>query len=1409
MKAGWVQVTPSEFPWERDALAFLKERLPDHEPYRAWANFEFILDGTIGEVDVLIVSPKGLFLVEIKSWPGVVRGDAGTWRRTPPNQTRERSDDNPLLVTNRKAKRLKSLLSRQPAMRGQQVPFVQALVFLSHPELDCRLDPGGRDHVAGLGRADDGSPIQQGGLPGVIDVIAKITPEEHAALGRRRIDKPTAKRVALALEQAGVRPSQRSRKVGDLDLGELLDEGAGYQDFAAVHPRAAHAHRRVRIYGTPDQDLMQREQITRAAQREFELLSSVQHPGIVRALDLHEHELGPALVFERDPTEVRLDHYLDQRGTSLDLFDRLALMRDLAETVASAHGRRLSHRALSPRSVLVVRPGTPEQRFCIINWQTGTRDSGTGTFSVTVRGTSHVEQLVDVDAAPYLAPEALTVADADPQLLDVFSLGAIAYHVFTGQPPATTLAALTERLERDGALEVSAVLDGAGEYLSELVRGATAAEATRRIQSATDFLDALTLVEEELTEPESADPVEEISPLAAKPGDLIAGFEVVKRLGRGSTAVALLVADGDAQQRVLKIAADPERNDRVREEGAILAKLRDRTIIASHGEPVDVAGHTGIVLTYANKGTLAQRLHSEGRLSLETLERWGEDLLSAVSYLEQVAVPHRDIKPENLGIAEVGPRKQLRLVLMDFSLANAPADQLHVGTRPYLDPFLGSKFDRPRWDLAGDRFAAAMVLHEMAAGTLPYWGSRTTDPRFTDAEVTVDRDAFPREIAAPLAELLEQALARNAADRFDTADDLERAFKRIFQQLDVPAETPEAQRGAEQLRAAATHATPVVSLGLSARATNVLERQNVQTVADFIGLPPLAINTARGVGLETRRELVDAQRDLRQRLGAVTTEPTRRTSSTTLGVGADASLGDVVAALLPTRTNRGSSTAQIVERLLGLEPIEAAAPWPSQTDVANSLELTRARVGQVLGKSRTQWAKLAAITRLREELLDQLEILGGVATAAELERALLADNGTGDPDQDRRLIRAATRVAAELELAERDSQLAQRRTHDGRVLLASAGATPDERQQALDFALRLGAIADELAAAETLASPSEVGTRLGRTTPPSALTGMTRDRLVALAAAASTNAAASARLELHPRDMPASRALALGRAALLGGDAISVPEIQRRIAARFPHAQPLPGRPELDRLLDDGGFDLRWDSEIDAYVAPQRIAFTGLTSYESSIGRMATATGTTFARPTTDPAVVEARDFERRLLDAQRDGGMLSLMAYPQELADAGKELRRLGATVIDMDALLIRQIHGAADDLGITDWDMVLAADAKDRTSVEWTNLGRLVDRAMPAVEVHIANTAGTVLLENVGLLGRYRQLGLFDRLRARIMDGAPLRACWTLVPADDQADRPSIDGSGIPVLTPNEYSRIPRTWLRNLHRAGTRGAA
>ena len=84
MKPGrWTAVSQSAFDWEREALDFVRQHLPGHEPWRAWSNFEFIDDeGRVNEVDVLVLTPVGLVLVEVKSQPGSVRGDAYSWTWT-------------------------------------------------------------------------------------------------------------------------------------------------------------------------------------------------------------------------------------------------------------------------------------------------------------------------------------------------------------------------------------------------------------------------------------------------------------------------------------------------------------------------------------------------------------------------------------------------------------------------------------------------------------------------------------------------------------------------------------------------------------------------------------------------------------------------------------------------------------------------------------------------------------------------------------------------------------------------------------------------------------------------------------------------------------------------------------------------------------------------------------------------------------------------------------------------------------------------------------------------------------------------------------------------------------------------------------------------------------------------------
>src|SRR5207249_1444029 len=93
-----------------------------------------------------------------------------------------------------------------------------------------------------------------------------------------------------------------------------------------------------------------------------------------------------------------------------------------------------------------------------------------------------------------------------------------------------------------------------------------------RLDSATDFLTQLDAVEDELTTPDREvidDPAR-----AQKRDQLPGGYSVVRRLGRGACAVALLV-ERDGHEYVLKAALSPEHDRRVRDEADIIgSRLR-------------------------------------------------------------------------------------------------------------------------------------------------------------------------------------------------------------------------------------------------------------------------------------------------------------------------------------------------------------------------------------------------------------------------------------------------------------------------------------------------------------------------------------------------------------------------------------------------------------------------------------------------------------------------------------------------------------------------------------------------------------------------------------------------------------------------------------------------------------------
>ena len=1356
--SNWVTVTESNFPWEKEAIEYVRQHFPTYEPYRAWSNFEFIAsDGSINEVDLLVFTPQGVFLVEIKSHQGRLSGDTGTWQWE--NNGKSRIYDNPLILANSKAKKLRSLLASQKAFRGKyQLPFIEALVFCSAPDLKCDLKDNARLRICLRDRpATATKPMRSG----IISALLKrdcLGLDEHP---KGMHDRPTSKAFALAMEQAGIRPSQQQRRVSDYILKAQIGEGQGYQDWEADHVSLLNSVRRVRLYlvhsNWPD---IQKKIAERAALREFRIVDSLQHPGILRTYGYTEHQLGSAIIFEHDPSSMRLDLYLIQHKDVLSVDIRLELLRQITEAIAYAHQKRVVHRALCPQSIFVVDLSRQRRQIKILNWQVGYREDSSSSGGMTAIGaTSHGSVLVDDASKAYIAPESLSNI-SEGEHLDIFSLGAIAYHLFSGKPPASNGAELSNKLRATKGLQISGVIDGVGKELQELIQLSTHPDVSLRIDSTIEFLARLELVEEELTNPSEMEVFVEDPNLAQK-GDVLAGrFEVLHRLGQGGSAIAFLV-ERDGQEFVIKVANDPEYNDRLRGEAEVLQKLHHEAIVEFRG--LEMIGDRVAFLMnpiYVEKKadkrgdrkieTLRQRLRPEGRLHLELLERFGEDLLNAVRYLEDQKIYHRDIKPDNIAVGQVGRGDRLHAVLFDFSLSKVSLDNIRAGTTGYLDPLLPVR-EPPIWDSYAERYAAAITLYELATGTIPKWGDGVSDPSYLECEITIDAELFDLALRDSLPEFFAKAFRRNICDRFDNAEEMLREWRSCFEGLEPAGATlsEEDVANLQEKIAIATGDTPIAELGLGARALQVLDRHNIFVVKDLLSVQKAWLISLRGVGSKTRREIGD-----------------------------------------------------IVEQLRDKEIAEAELNELRSQDVADpsklSIDMLVQRITRASGKgapkAKSRWVKDAAIVKLRGDVAEILADVGLVMSLDEAAAAILVARGSyyDEPQRTKNAI-AILQIVLEVEAVMVKPRF---RLYDSSENLRSPLIAAS--QEAFDYAIALGQVADRLAQQDPLLPPSRAVLQLREIAVPVTIVALSDGRLMRLAAVASREAALSSRQEFYPRGMDAGRALKLSQGALLGVPILSIAEIRDRIASRYSEAANIPDHPELDELLAAAGLDLIWDAKgangWGCYVNRLLSPFLDSSSV-NSFSRQPTATGTMVIGEV-DEAAADARLFEEKLQRGLKQGAFFVILVQSRYYQQAIAEIaNRLPVLHLSFEDLLLNALREVADSLNVN-WDLVIETDARPYEG-DWDKLLLLVDRALVLVNEQLVASDRTILLSHVGMLARYDRLNWIEHWRDRV--GSEIAGLWVLVPGD----RPFINGKAIPLMSPSQRTTMPKSWLENRHRA------
>jgi eukaryotic-like serine/threonine-protein kinase len=288
-----------------------------------------------------------------------------------------------------------------------------------------------------------------------------------------------------------------------------------------------------------------------------------------------------------------------------------------------------------------------------------------------------------------------------------------------------------------------------------------------------------------------------------EPGRLgrLGSFQVIRVVGRGGMGVVLHAYDPCLARDVAIKVIDPKlANNEVarqrfcREARAAAAVTHDNLVAVHQVDEDEGSGLPYLVMQLIQGESLEQRLKRVGKLSVPEVARLGMQAAAGLAAAHAGGLIHRDIKPGNILLeAPVD-----RVKLTDFGLARAVEDVkltrtgFVAGSPLYMAPeqARGDEIDH-----RADLFSLGSVLYEAATGTPAFDGKTPLAVlRRVADETPQPLHIVNSEVPVWLSDTIERLLAKDPADRFQTAAEVAEVFAaelaraHALSPLDVPAE---------------------------------------------------------------------------------------------------------------------------------------------------------------------------------------------------------------------------------------------------------------------------------------------------------------------------------------------------------------------------------------------------------------------------------------------------------------------------------------------------------------------------------------------------------------------------------------------------------------------------------------------
>jgi serine/threonine-protein kinase len=251
-------------------------------------------------------------------------------------------------------------------------------------------------------------------------------------------------------------------------------------------------------------------------------------------------------------------------------------------------------------------------------------------------------------------------------------------------------------------------------------------------------------------------------------------YKVRNTLSDRVEAMKVLLPDLSEQQ---------ELADRFLREIKVLASLHHPNI-AELRTALTIGNQLVMIMEYVEGTTLASRLQQGDMRYADALACF-DQVLAALSCAHSQRIVHRDIKPANIMLAPYGIVK-----LMDFGIARSGNDMgltmtgTTLGSVAYMSP---EQVRCEPLDGRSDLYSVGVSLYETITGQRPY----VSDNNFEVMQAHLQVPATPPidlkpDIPPGLNQLILMAMAKNPAQRFQTADAMRGALRSVAPVLGEP-----------------------------------------------------------------------------------------------------------------------------------------------------------------------------------------------------------------------------------------------------------------------------------------------------------------------------------------------------------------------------------------------------------------------------------------------------------------------------------------------------------------------------------------------------------------------------------------------------------------------------------------------